>query len=138
LKKHREGRDVLFIDASKKFDKGKKQNSMTDEHIHSVIDLYTKRETVEKESFLANFEEIEKNDFNLNIPRYVDTFEEEEAIDLNELLTDMQKTDEEMGQVQGEFLSFLKELTSEDTETMATMKRFIERMEGGKFGYSLF
>jgi type I restriction enzyme M protein len=138
LKKHREGRDVLFIDASKKFDKGKKQNTMTDEHIRSVIDLYTKRETVEKESFLANFEEIEKNDFNLNIPRYVDTFEEEEAIDLNELLTDMQKTDEEMGQVQGEFLSFLKELTSEDTETMATMKRFIERMEGGKFGYSLF
>jgi type I restriction enzyme M protein len=130
LKKHREGRDVLFIDASKKFDKGKKQNSMTDEHIHSVIDLYTKRETVEKECFLADFEEIEKNDFNLNIPRYVDTFEEEEEIDLNELITDMQKTDEEMEQVQGEFLSFLKELTSEDAELMATMNRFIEGMEG--------
>jgi type I restriction enzyme M protein len=130
LKKHREGRDVLFVDASKKFDKGKKQNSMTEEHIHSVIDLYAKRETVEKESFLADFEEIEKNDFNLNIPRYVDTFEEEEEIDLNELITDMQKTDEEIEQVQGEFLSFLKELTSEDSELMATMNRFVERMEG--------
>jgi type I restriction-modification system DNA methylase subunit len=76
------------------------------------------------------FEEIEKNDFNLNIPRYVDTFEEEEEIDLNKLITDMQNTDEEMEQMQGEFLSFLKELTSEDAELMATMNRFIERMEG--------
>ena len=75
LKKHRDGRDVLFIDASKKFNKGKKQNEMLDEHIDEVMNLYTKRETVEKEAFLASFEDIEKNDFNLNIPRYVDTFE---------------------------------------------------------------
>ena len=71
LKKHREGRDVLFIDASKKFDKGKKQNAMTDEHIDAVLNLYNDRKTVEKESYLASFEDIEKNDFNLNIPRYV-------------------------------------------------------------------
>ena len=51
LKKHRDGRDVLFIDASKKFDKGKKQNAMTDEHIDAVMELYSKRETVEKESY---------------------------------------------------------------------------------------
>ena len=91
LKKHRDGRDVLFIDASKKFNKGKKQNEMLDEHIDEVVKLYTKRETVEKEVFLASFEDIEKNDFNLNIPRYVDTFEEEEPIDLNALLTDIEK-----------------------------------------------
>ena len=103
LKKHRDGRDVLFIDASKKFNKGKKQNEMTDEHIEEVLDLYTKRETVEKESYLATFEDIEKNDFNLNIPRYVDNFEKEEEVDLNALLVDMKKTDEELGQVQGEF-----------------------------------
>lgn len=54
LKKHREGRDVLFIDASKKFEKGKKQNAMTDEHIESIIELYHKRETVEKEAYLAS------------------------------------------------------------------------------------
>ena len=53
LKKHRDGRDVLFIDASKKFNKGKKQNKMTDEHINEVLELYNKRETVDKESFLA-------------------------------------------------------------------------------------
>ena len=101
LKKHRDGRDVLFIDASKKFNKGKKQNEMLDEHIDEVMNLYTKRETVEKEAFLASFEDIEKNDFNLNIPRYVDTFEEEEPIDLNALLTDMKKTDEEIEKVEG-------------------------------------
>ena len=71
LKKHRDGRDVLFIDASKKFNKGKKQNEMTDEHIDEVLALYSDRKTVEKESYLASFEDIEKNNFNLNIPRWI-------------------------------------------------------------------
>ena len=74
------------------------------------MELYNKRETVEKESYLASFEDIEKNDFNLNIPRYVDNFEKEEEVDLNALLTDMKKTDDELEQVQGEFLSLMKEL----------------------------
>ena len=58
---------------------------MTDEHIDEVLALYSDRKTVEKESYLASFEDIEKNDFNLNIPRYVDNFEKEEEIDLKEL-----------------------------------------------------
>ena len=131
LKKHREGRDVLFIDASQKFEKGKKQNAMTDEHIDSVIDLYNKRETVDQESFLASFEDIEKNDFNLNIPRYVDNFEKEEEIDLNALLADMKQTDEELGQVQGEFLSLLKDLTSSDETMMSSINSLIDMIEGG-------
>lgn len=130
LKKHRDGRDVLFIDASKKFNKGKKQNEMTDEHIEEVLDLYTKRETVEKESYLATFEDIEKNDFNLNIPRYVDNFEKEEEVDLNALLVDMKKTDEELEQVQGEFLSLLKDLTSSDASVMTSLNDLIGKMEG--------
>lgn len=130
LKKHRDGRDVLFIDASKKFNKGKKQNEMTDEHINEVLELYNKRETVDKESFLASFEDIEKNDFNLNIPRYVDNFEEEEPVDLNALLLDMKKTDDELEQVQGEFVSLLKELTSPDTAIMSMLNDLIEKMEG--------
>ena len=130
LKKHRDGRDVLFIDASKKFNKGKKQNEMTDEHINEVLELYNKRETVDKESFLASFEDIEKNDFNLNIPRYVDNFEEEEPVDLNALLLDMKKTDDELEQVQGEFVSLLKELTSPDTAIMSMLHDLIEKMEG--------
>ena len=131
LKKHREGRDVLFIDASQKFEKGKKQNAMADEHIDSVIDLYNKRETVDQESFLARFEDIEKNDFNLNIPRYVDNFEKEEEIDLNALLADMKQTDEELGQVQGEFLSLLKDLTSSDEAMMSSINSLIDMIEGG-------
>lgn len=130
LKKHREGRDVLFIDASGKYDKGKKQNSMTDAHIESVIDLYIRRETVEKESYLASFEDIERNDFNLNIPRYVDNFEKEEEIDLKALLADMKETDSEIEKVQGEFVTLLKKLTSSDENTMAMLNSFIEMIEG--------
>ena len=130
LKKHREGRDVLFIDASKKFNKGKKQNEMTDEHIEAVLELYNKRETVDKESYLASFEDIEKNDFNLNIPRYVDNFEKEEPVDLNALLLDIKTTDEELGQVQGEFVALLKELTSSDAAVMSSLNDLIRKMEG--------
>ena len=130
LKKHRDGRDVLFIDASKKFNKGKKQNEMTDVHINEVMELYSKRETVEKESFLASFEEIEKNDFNLNIPRYVDNFEKEEEIDLNNLLSEMKKTDDELEKTQGEFLSLLRDLTSTDDAIMKSLDELIAKMEG--------
>ena len=130
LKKHRDGRDVLFIDASKKFDKGKKQNAMTDKHIDEVIDLYKRRETVDKEAYLASFEDIEKNDFNLNIPRYVDNFEQEEQIDINTLLTDMKKTDDEIEKVQSEFLSLLKNLTSEDENIKTSLNNIISMIEG--------
>ena len=129
LKKHRDGRDVLFIDASKKFEKGKKQNTMNDEHIDSILKLYHKRETVEKESFLATFEDIEKNDFNLNIPRYVDNFEKEEEIDLNALLAEMKQTDEELEKVQGEVVASLKELTSSDADLMTTLNNLIGMIE---------
>ena len=130
LKKHREGRDVLFIDASQKFEKGKKQNAMTDVHIDSVIELYNKRETVEKESYLASFEDLEKNDFNLNIPRYVDNFEQEEEIDLNDLLEEMRETDKQISDVQGEFVSLLKELTSDDESIVTSLADFIKMIEG--------
>ena len=130
LKKHRDGRDVLFIDASKKFNKGKKQNEMTDVHIEEVLALYSERKTVEKETYLASFEDIEKNDFNLNIPRYVDNFEKEEEIDLNALLSDMKKTDEELEQVHGEFLSLLKDLTSPDETIISSLNELIGKMEG--------
>ena len=129
LKKHREGRDVLFIDASGKYEKGKKQNAMTDEHIDAVIDLYNRRETVEKESYLASFEDIEKNDFNLNIPRYVDNFEKEEAVDLDALLKTMQQTEDELERIQGEFVSMMKDLTASDDNTMASLNDFIKMFE---------
>ncbi len=130
LKKHRDGRDVLFIDASRKYEKGKKQNSMTEADIDSVIALYNQRETVDKEAYLATFEDIEKNDFNLNIPRYVDNFEKEEEVDLNALLDEMKDTDKQIAEVQGEFVSMLRELTSEDENVMASLGSFIGILEG--------
>ena len=129
LKKQREGRDVLFIDASKQFVKDKKQNVMTDEHIQHVMDLYTKRETVEKESYLASFDDIQKNDFNLNIPRYVDSFEEEEEIDLNALLEEMKETDKQIKETECEFVSMLKELSSDDENIMSSLNNFIDMFE---------
>lgn len=130
LKKHRDGRDVLFIDASKKFEKGKKQNAMTDEHIDAIVNSYHNRETVDRESYLASFEDIEKNDFNLNIPRYVDNFEKEEEIDLKELLEEMKKTDEEIEKVQKEVVSCLKDLTSSDQNIISSIKSLIGMIEG--------
>lgn len=130
LKKHREGRDVLFIDASKKFEKGKKQNAMTDEHIDAVMTLYNNRETVEKEAYLASFEDIEENDFNLNIPRYVDNFEQEEEIDLNDLLKSMTETDQKLEQTQSGFLGLLKELTSTDEAIMTSLNDLIGKIGG--------
>jgi type I restriction enzyme M protein len=82
LKKNRETRDVLFIDASKEFIKGKNQNKLSIENINKIVDTYRKRETVERYSHVASFNEIKENEFNLNIPRYVDTFIEEEAVDM--------------------------------------------------------
>lgn len=129
LKKHRDGRDVLFIDASKKYEKGKKQNTMTDAHIDAVIELYNRRETVEKEAYLASFEDIEKNDFNLNIPRYVDNFEKEEEIDINALLDEMKDTDKQISETKDTFVSMLKELTSEDEKIMSSLNNFIKMIE---------
>ena len=130
LKKHREGRDVLFIDASRKYEKGKKQNTMTEANIDAVIELYNRRETIEGESYLAGFEDLVKNDFNLNIPRYVDNFEKEEDIDLNALLREMSETNQQIAEVQRNFVSMLKELTSEDEEIMASLQAFIGMIEG--------
>lgn len=85
LKKNRTNRDVLFIDASNEFEKGKNQNNLSEEHIARIIDTYRNRVDVEKYAHVASLEEIKENDYNLNIPRYVDTFEEEEELDLDEI-----------------------------------------------------
>lgn len=82
LKKNRTTRDVLFIDASNEFTKEKNQNKLSKEYIDKIVETYKKRKDVEKYAHVATFDEIKENDFNLNIPRYVDTFEEEEPVDM--------------------------------------------------------
>ena len=82
LKKNRGNRDVLFIDASNDFVKEKNKNKLTKDNIDKIVATYQNRQDVEKYAHLATFEEIKENDYNLNIPRYVDTFEEEAPLDM--------------------------------------------------------
>ncbi len=77
---------VLFIDASKEFEKHKNKNNLTSDHIEKITDVYSLKKTVAKYSHLATLKEIKENDFNLNIPRYVDTFEPEPEIDIEEVM----------------------------------------------------
>ena len=111
FKKCREADDnILFIDASNDFEKGKNQNNLTDENVEKIIETYTKRETVDKYSYNAKLEEIEENDYNLNIPRYVDTFEEEEPVDIDQVQKDLAQIDKEIAEVEEEINGYLKEL----------------------------
>ena len=128
LKKHREGRDVLFVDASNLFVKEKKQNVMQEEHINRVLELYRNRESVEKQAYLASYEDIEANDFNLNIPRYVDTTEEEPEIDLSALIADIKDTDQEIKNSTNTMINMLQELTFSDDETERNVTEFIKTL----------
>lgn len=97
LKKGREHTDnVLFIDASEHFEKVKTQNRLRPEDIDKIIDTYRERTSEDKYSHVATMEEIRENDFNLNIPRYVDTFEEEEPVDLAAVTAEIRSLDREM------------------------------------------
>ena len=126
LKKHREGRDVLFIDASTLYEKEKKQNVMNEEHIDRVLELYNDRKTVDKFAYLASYEDIKANDFNLNIPRYVDTSEEEEEIDLKELTGSIKATNTAIKEGNDKLISMLENLTFNSTETESAVQSFIE------------
>ena len=110
LKKHRDNRDVLFIDASKGFEKGKNQNILRDQDIDKIIETYKKRQDVDKYAHLATMDEIKENEFNLNIPRYVDTFEEEPPIDIVALSKEMKDIDQKIAQSEAEFLSLVDDL----------------------------
>ena len=111
FKKCREEDDnILFIDASKEFEKIKNQNILNDENIEKIVNAYVNRLEIDKFSHCALLSEIEENDFNLNIPRYVDTFEEEEPIDLDEVCDGLEKISEEMDKVDSEIKKFCDEL----------------------------
>jgi type I restriction enzyme M protein len=111
FKKCREDSEhVLFIDASNEFDKAKNQNYLTDENIHKIIDTFKNRAEVEKYSHLAPLAEIQENDYNLNIPRYVDTFEEEEPIDLDGVSNELKALEEDINATNATIASYCSEL----------------------------
>ena len=102
--------NILFIDASNEFEKAKNQNILTDDNIKKIMETYEKREEIEKYSHVATLDEIRENDYNLNIPRYVDTFEEEEEIDIDEVHANLKKLDEEIKETTVEINKYLREL----------------------------
>lgn len=111
LKKGRENHgDVLFIDASKGFEKEGNQNYLRPQHIERIVETYRKREAVEKFSHIATLEEVAENDYNLNIPRYVDTFEEEEPVDLAAVSAELVALEKEMGETETVIAGFCEEL----------------------------
>ena len=112
FKKNRKRKDVLFIDASAEgfYEKGKNQNKMREEDLQRIVDAYNAYETKEKFSYVAKFEEIEENDFNLNIPRYVDTFEEEEPVDMETVAEKIINIKSELSEVEKQMADYLKEL----------------------------
>jgi type I restriction enzyme M protein len=104
-------KDVLFIDASKEFTPGKAQNVMEeDTHIKRVLDTYSARAEIEKYSHLASTDEIAENGYNLNIPRYVDTFEPEEEINVTAVQADIVRIEGELADVRAKMSGYLKEL----------------------------
>lgn len=111
-------KNVLFVDSSQHYDSGKNQNRLNENHIQHIVDTYRKFNgdnlqlgvVEDKFSYVATFEEIQENDFNLNIPRYVDTFEEEPEVDIMAVQKEIDVLEEELKKVQVQMDEYLKEL----------------------------
>jgi len=102
--------DVLFIDASRDYQSGKNQNALLDEHMTKVLATFRARQPVGKYAHVASLREIADNDFNLNIPRYVDTFEEEEEIDVAAVEREIERLEGELAEVRVRMKRYLKDL----------------------------
>ena len=102
--------DILFIDASNDFDKQKNQNKLLPEHLDKIIDAFTQRQNIEKYAKVATLQEVKDNDYNLNIPRYVDTFEAEDEIDLNAIAKQLKALEQQSQNTDKVIADFCKEL----------------------------
>lgn len=102
--------DIIFIDASKGFEDGKRQNKLRTKDIDKIVNTFKAFETTDKYSSVVKPSEVAENDYNLNIPRYVDTFEEEEPVDIPAVQQKIEKLEEELVEVRAEMNAHLKEL----------------------------
>ena len=103
-------RDVLFIDASRDFEPGKRQNKLRDPDVNKIVETYRGRLVRERYSYKAPFDEIESNGFNLNIPRYVDTFEPEAEVDLQAVQNEIRGLEQQLAKTREKMNGYLKEL----------------------------
>lgn len=120
-----ENKDVLFIDASNDFEKEKNQNKLSSENIDKIIDAIRKREDIEKYAHVASLDEIKENDYNLNIPRYVDTFEEEEVIPLDVVAQELKDVKADIEKSTQELLELVGSLTGTTDEAKDELNKFI-------------
>ncbi|MCC5934810.1 MAG: type I restriction-modification system subunit M [Balneolales bacterium] len=110
IKKQRSRREVLFIDASREYQSNKKQNELREEDLAKIVETYSDYKTIEKYSYVATPDDIIENEFNLNIPRYVDTFEEEEPVDIKAVQEEITRLEGELGNIRSQMNAYLKEL----------------------------
>ena len=112
FKQNRATKDVLFIDASQDnmYEKGKNQNKLRSDDIVEIVNIYEKYKPIEKVAYVATIKEIKENDYNLNIPRYVDTFEEEKLVNLEEVKANIESIKDELQDVEEQMKKYLEEL----------------------------
>ncbi|MCH7381216.1 MULTISPECIES: type I restriction-modification system subunit M [Acinetobacter] len=110
FKKQKTDDSVLFIDASREFKSGKNQNILNEDNIAKIIATYRARESVDKYAYLATLQEVKDNDYNLNIPRYVDTFEEEAEIDLVAVRAEREQLKTQLAELEVQMAKYLEEL----------------------------
>lgn len=123
LKKERNASDVLFIDASNEFKKGGKQNILEQANIERIIDVYNLRKSVDRFACLCSLSEVKENDFNLNIPRYVDTYEAEEPVDLEQVFSEWLQVKKEISEAEEKLLGMFSELVPTDKNNVEKMHR---------------
>ena len=124
-------KDILFIDASKEFVKEGKQNYLNDDQIEKIKSAYWLRKDIDKFSHVASLEEIKKNDYNLNIPRYVDTSEEKEPVDLAQVVSELVQIESEIEATEKEFVAMLKDLRGPQSYEIEK-NRLISQLESSK------
>ena len=110
FKKNKCNNNVLFIDASKDFIKDVNQYKLTNENINKIVKTYSERKEVKKYAHIATFDELKENDYNLNISRYIDMFEEEEVIDIEKTKNEITQLEDEVKKVKEEIVAYLQEL----------------------------
>lgn len=115
FKKGKRNSDILFIDASKEYGKEKSKNKLTPNNIKKIVETYNKYingENVEEEKYshVASIEEVKDNDYNLNIPRYIETYEEEKVIDIEKINADIDKLRKQIAITENEIDECLREL----------------------------
>ena len=123
LKKERNASDVLFIDASNEFKKSGKQNILEQANIDRIVDTYNLREFVDRFAYLCQLSEIKENDFNLNIPRYVDTYVHEEPVDLEQIFSELLQVEKEISEAEEKLLDMFSELAPTDNSNIEKMNR---------------